>query len=187
MATVNVVLGDFLNIATSEAQGADPYYAEGAGEDSLTRLPPVYSLSDFSVTVTFQAVPDGEVNSVSVSSVVATPNSTFNYSTTSSSVTITEQTSPFSATWHCLMEDYSYRTFSRDDEVLAATNPAYKALISLDLVEPHQVDKTHQFTVTTVEAVTGTTQTFVISLPETIYQNVPSFIARVQSLVQAGS
>ena len=187
MATVNAVLGGFLNIATSEVQGADPYYAEGAGEGSLTRLPPVYSLSDFSVTVTFQAVPDGEVNSVSVSSVVATPNSTFNYSTTASSVTITEQTSPFSATWHCLMEDYSYRTFSRDDEVLAASKPAYKALISLDLVEPHQVDKTHQFTVTTVEAVTGTTQTFVISLPETIYLNVPSFIARVQSLVQAGS
>ena len=119
--------------------------------------------------------------------VVATPNSTFNYSTTSSSVTITEQTSPFGATWHCLMEDYYYQTFNTDDEVLAAANPAYKALISLDLVEPHQVDKTHQFTVTTVEAVTGTTQTFVIYLPETIYLNVPSFIARVQTLVQAGS
>jgi hypothetical protein len=185
MATVNALLGATLNIATSE--GADPYYADPEGGGSLTRLPPVYSFDDFSVTVNFEAVPEDQENNWTVTNVVATPESTFNYSTTSSSVTITEQTSPFGSTWYCLMEDYSYQTFDTDDEVLTATNPAYKALVSLDLVEPYQIDKTHQFTVTIVEDITGTTQTVAISLPETIYLNVPSFIARVQSLVQAGS
>jgi hypothetical protein len=185
MATVNVLLGAVSNIATTEQ--ADPYYAV-EGSASLTVLPPVYSLENFSVTALFEAVNDPEVitEDWQVTSVTATPESTFNYSTTTSSVTITEQTSPFGSTWYCLMDDYSYQTFDTDAEVTAATNPAYKALVSFNLNPPYEILKTHQFQVTITETFTAATQVIPISLNETIYLNVPSFISRVQSLVQVG-
>jgi hypothetical protein len=189
MAGLSVLLGPVVNIATEE--GADAYFA-GEGEPStLTILPPVYSLDDFSVTVLFVAVNDPEFPSENweVTSVTATPDAEniFNYSTTTSSVTITEQTSPFGSTWYCLMDDYSYQTFDSDAEVRAATNPAYKALVSFDIQEPYQRAKTHQFQVTITETLTLATQVFSVSLQENIYLKVPVFISRVQSLVREGS
>jgi hypothetical protein len=185
MAIVKVLLGATSNIATTEQ--ADPYYAV-IGTGSITVLPPVYSFSGFSVTATFSTVNDPLVpaENYQVISVTATAQDTFNYSTTTSSVTITEKTSPFGSTWYCLMDDYSYKTFNTDAEVRAATNPAYKALVSFNLTEPYQILKTHQFQVTIKDAATAATQIVPISLTETIYMNVPSFISKVQSLVAAG-
>ena len=186
MATLKVLIGATSNIATSEQ--SDPYFAVAEGSTTINVLPPIYSLSDFSVTVNFQAVNDPEVPAEvwQVISVTATPESTFNYSTTASSVTITEKASPFGSTWYCLMDDYSYKTFNTDAEVKAATNPAYKALVSFNLTPPYQILKTHQFQVTMRETATAATQVVPVSLTETIYLNVPSFISKVQSLVATG-
>lgn len=191
MAGVSAVIGAVSNIATAEQ--ADPYYnqpivGEGESAPSLTVLPPVYSLEGFSVELLFQAVNDPEVTTEAwqVISVTATPESTFNYSTTTASVTITEQASPFGSAWHCLMDDYSYRTFNTDSEVRAATNPAYKALVSFNLVPPYQILKTHQFQVTIQDTISSATQVVPFTFTETIYLNVPSFISRVQSLVAEG-
>jgi hypothetical protein len=191
MAGVSAVIGAVTSIATAEQ--ADPYFnqpvvGEGEPAPSLTILPPVYSLEGFSVTVLFEAVNDPEVTTEvwQVISVAATPESTFNYSTTTTSVTITEQASPFGSAWYCLMDDYSYQTFNTDTAVRAATNPAYKALVSFNLVPPYQILKSHQFQVTIRETTSLTTQVVPFTFTETIYLNVPSFISRVQSLVAAG-
>lgn len=191
MPALKVLLGAVLNEATAEQ--ADPYYnpstsPEGLPVSNPTVLPPVYSLAGFSVTVNFQVAVDPEfpTETWQVIGVTATPESAFNYSTTISSVTITEKASPFGSTWYCLMDDYSYRTFNSDAEVRAATNPAYKALVSFNLNPPYQILKTHQIQVTIRETITNVTQVVPISLTETIYMNVPTFISRVQSLVATG-
>jgi hypothetical protein len=187
MATLKVLLGATSNIATAEQ--SDPYFAVAEGSASIAILPPVYSLSNFSVTVNFQAVNDPAVpgENYQVISVAATTSSTFDYSTTTSSATITEKASPFGSTWYCLMQDYSYKTFNTDDEVIAATNPAYKALVSFNLTPPYQILKTHQFQVTMRDNATSVTEVVTVSLTEAIYLNVPSFIAKVQSLVATGA
>jgi hypothetical protein len=191
MAGLKILLGAVLNEASTEQ--ADPYYnqtAVGEGETTppLSILPPVYSLENFSVTVLFEAVNDPEVigENFVVIGVTATPSDTFNYSTTTSSVTITEKASPFSSSWYCLMQDYSYRTFNTEAEALAATNHAYKALVSFDITEPYQILKTHQFQVTMRDTITLATQVVPVTFTHTIYLNVPTFIAKVQSLVASG-
>jgi len=184
LASITVLLGEALNIATQEQ--TDPYFADVGGGISLNLLPPVYSLDGFSVTVQFGAQSDVPGEVWQVTAVTATPDSTFNYSTTATTVTITEKASPFSTTWYCLMSDYSYRTFNSDSEVLLASNPAYKALVSFDITAPYQIVKTHQFQVTIALTGTTTTEIVPITFTETIYLKTPQFVSRVQALVQAG-
>jgi hypothetical protein len=192
MAGLKVLLGAVSNITTAEQ--ADPYFnppvvAEGQPIPNLSVLPLVYSLEGFSVTTIFEAVNDPELTGESwqVTGVTATPSSTFNYFTTTSSVTITEKASHFGSTWYCMMQDYSYRSFNTEAEVRAATNPAYKELVSFNITEPTQITKTRQFQVTIRDTISLTMQVVPVSLTETIYLNVPTFISRIQSLVRSGA
>jgi hypothetical protein len=178
--TVNTLLGVTVSIASD--QTGDVFFTgnTGVGEE-ITRLPPVYAGSDYSVSATFEG--EGLTTETwNVNSVSATSNNTFTYNTSSDAVTITEQTDPYATSWTCLMTDLTTQTFPSEVAALAATDPSVSELISLDIPESVVTEETHTFSVGLSET-GGATNTKSINISQANHFNATEYVSKVQDLV----
>ena len=178
--TVNTLLGVTVSIASD--QTGDVFFTGNTGEgEEITRLPPVYAGSDYSVSATFE----GEgltAETWNVNSVSATSNNTFTYNTASDAVTITEQTDPYATNWTCLMSDLTTQTFPSEVAAKDATDPSVSELISLGIPESIITEETHTFSVGLSET-GGASDTKTINIGQANHFNATEFVNKVQDLV----
>ena len=178
--TVNTLLGVTVSVASD--QTGDVFFAGNteAGEE-ITRLPPVYAGSDYSVSTTFEG--EGLTTETwNVNSVSATSNNTFTYNTASDAVTITEQTDPYATSWTCLMTDLTTQTFLSEVAALAATDPSVSELMSLGIPASVVTEETHTFSVGLSET-GGASDTKTINISQANYFNATEYVSKVQDLV----
>jgi hypothetical protein len=178
--TVNTLLGVTVSIASD--QTGDVFFTGNTGEgEEITRLPPVYAGSDYSVSATFEG--EGLTTETwNVNSVSATSNNTFTYNTASDAVTITEQTDPYATNWTCLMSDLTTQTFPSEVAAKAATDPSVSELISLGIPESIITEETHTFSVGLSET-GGASDTKTINISQANHFNATEYVDKVQDLV----
>jgi len=178
--TVNTLLGVTVSIASD--QTGDVFFTGNTEEgNKITRLPPVYAGSDYSVSATFEG--EGPTTETwNVNSVSATSNNTFTYNTASDAVTITEQTDPYATNWTCLMSDLTTQSFSSEVAAKDARNPSVSELISLSIPESIITEETHTFSVGLSET-GGASDTKTINISQANHFNATEFVNKVQDLV----
>jgi len=180
---VDTLLGVTVSIASD--QTGDVFFTSGNTEegDKITRLPPVYAGSDYSVSAKFEGK-GLTTETWNVNSVSATSNDTFTYNTSSDAVTITEQTDPYyiDTEWTCLMSDLTIKTFESDIAAKAATNPSVIEFISLEIPDTVVTEETHQFSVG-LSKVGGGTGNINIGIPQANHFNAADHVSKVQSVL----
>lgn len=185
--TVDTLLGVTVSIASD--QTGDVFFTSGNTEegDKITRLPPVYAGSDYSVSAKFEGK-GLTTETWNVNSVSATSNDTFTYNTSSDAVTITEQTDPYyiDTEWTCLMSDLTTRTFESDIAAKAATNPSVIEFISLEIPDTVVTEETHQFSVG-LSKVGGGTGNINIGIPQANHFNATDHVSKVQSILSVAA
>lgn len=186
----NIALTLGANIGVAQAEGNDPYFQLEGGV-SLTMLPPVYNLDDYSITVNVAVIDDDDVNpeSFTVNSVAVTNNypddDIMVYTTTSNSYTfVTGTDSPFDDyfTFMYYGEDgeFAYRDDWSPSDAIAN---GFKAIVKWQHPSVILVPVTHSISVTATGS-RGTAFSGTESISGNLYFKYPPYTEFVVNLSQ---